>query len=160
MIFKRSLTRELLLYEFELSHNTTKVTRNICCAKGWCTVDHTTVNRYFKKFRSDCKDLVHHSRPGRYKILDSKVMLWAIEANMVIISRRVSGECGISQSREVGHFHDHFVKNNCSCLIVARVWLTQIFTIAFNNFPYFIFVLAFKIVIDSWKFSMLLLYHL
>ena len=32
---------------------------------------------------------------------------------------------------------------------------------AFNKFPdFFFFVLAFKIVVDSWKFSMLLLYIL
>ena len=31
---------------------------------------------------------------------------------------------------------------------------------AFNKFPHFFFVQAFKIVVDSWKFSMLLLYIL
>ena len=35
----------------------------------------------------------------------------------------------------------------------------KVTTNAFNKFPYF-FVQAFKIVVDSWKFSMLLLYIL
>ena len=38
-----SLIWELMLYEFELGHNITKISKNICCVKkkGWGTVDHS-----------------------------------------------------------------------------------------------------------------------
>ena len=46
-----------MLYEFELGHNTTEATKNIYCVKGESAVDHNTVNRWFKKFCSGCKNL-------------------------------------------------------------------------------------------------------
>ena len=45
-----SLIRELMIYEIELGHNVTKATKNICCMKDEGAVDHSTVNRWFKKF--------------------------------------------------------------------------------------------------------------
>ena len=45
-----SQIQELMLYEFEVSHNTVEATENICCAKALVTVDHSTVNRWLKKF--------------------------------------------------------------------------------------------------------------
>ena len=47
---------ELLLYEFELGHNATKATKNICCAKDHAFV-HSTETRWFKKFHSGSKNL-------------------------------------------------------------------------------------------------------
>ena len=38
------------LYEFELNHNVTEVTKNICCAKDESAVDQNTVTKWFKKF--------------------------------------------------------------------------------------------------------------
>ena len=37
------------LYEFELGHNATEATKNIC-VKSEGTVDHSTVTRWIKKF--------------------------------------------------------------------------------------------------------------
>ena len=38
-------------YKFELGHNVTEETKNICCVKGVSTIDHSTVSRWFKKFK-------------------------------------------------------------------------------------------------------------
>ena len=38
-----NLIRELILYVFELDYNATVATKDICCAKSECAVDHTTV---------------------------------------------------------------------------------------------------------------------
>ena len=51
------------------------------------------------------------------------------------------------------------LKNKCSMHLLTRADLKSKIRGAFNKFPYF-FVQAFKIVVESWKFSMLLLYIL
>ena len=45
MNVQRSLIRELILYEFELCHNTGEVAKNICCVKSEGTVDQSIVTR-------------------------------------------------------------------------------------------------------------------
>ena len=42
---QQSLIQELMLYKFELGHNTTEATKNICCVKGEGIDDHSTVIR-------------------------------------------------------------------------------------------------------------------
>ena len=49
--------------------------------------------------------------------------------------------------------------SRCKKVPVSQSFLTFLVRGAFNKFPYF-FVEAFKIVVDSWKFSILLLYIL
>ena len=72
-------------YEFELGHNTTEATKNICSAKNEDAVNHSIINRWFKKFHLDCKNLDIQARSGRPKTVDSETMLHAIEANPVSI---------------------------------------------------------------------------
>ena len=40
------LIQELMIYEFELGHNATEATKNICCAKGDGAVDHSIETRW------------------------------------------------------------------------------------------------------------------
>ena len=56
-----------MLYEFELGHNVAEVAKNICCAKGESTVDHSAITRRFKKFDLGCKNLNNPARSGRPK---------------------------------------------------------------------------------------------
>ena len=42
---QQSLIWKLILYEFELGHNTVESTKNICCMKGEGVVDHTRVKQ-------------------------------------------------------------------------------------------------------------------
>ena len=44
-----NLIRDLILYEFELSHNTLKATKNICDVKSKGVIDYSTVTRKLKK---------------------------------------------------------------------------------------------------------------
>ena len=104
---------ELILYKFELGHYAAEITENICCAKD-SAVDYSAVTRWFKKFCSDCKNLV-----------DS--MLQAIEANLASKTQRVPGELGISQSNEICHLQN-LNKSIQSCQIVPH------FTRIFQNF--------------------------
>ena len=73
----------MFLHKFELNYNTIEATENICCTKDEDTVDHSTVTRQFKKFRSVCKNLDNQGRSGRPKRMDSKAVLLAIDANSV-----------------------------------------------------------------------------
>ena len=57
-----SLIRELMFYEFELSHNTAQVTKNTFCTKIEGVVDSSKVNKWLKKFLSDCKNLDDQAR--------------------------------------------------------------------------------------------------
>ena len=74
-----NLIRELMLYEFDLTHNTAKATKNIC-AKSEGTVYHSAVIRWFKKFCLGCKNLNNQARSGRPKTMNSKDVIEAIEA--------------------------------------------------------------------------------
>ena len=91
---RRNIIQQLMIYEFELKHNTTEANKTICCAKDEGAVDSSTVTRWLKKFRSGCKNLYDLTRPGRPKTENSEPVLQAIEANPMSSSRRVSGELG------------------------------------------------------------------
>ena len=64
MNLQRCLIRKLMLYEFELGHNTAGLTIYICCVKGECVVDPSTATKCFKKFLSGCKN---HDKTGKVK---------------------------------------------------------------------------------------------
>ena len=57
MNIEGNLIRKLMPYDFELSHNAAKATKNIFCVKSEGAIDHSTVIRRFKKFRSGWKNL-------------------------------------------------------------------------------------------------------
>ena len=54
-----------MLYEFEIVHNTAEGTKIICCAKGEGAVDHSTVTRWFRKFRQNFNNLDEQAKSGR-----------------------------------------------------------------------------------------------
>ena len=74
-----TLIRDYVLYEFELDHNPSDPTKNICCVKGEGTVGHTIVTRLLKKFCLVCKELAYQTRTGRPKIRDSEALFHAID---------------------------------------------------------------------------------
>ena len=45
MNMQHCLIQKFMLYKFDLDHNVTEATKNICCAKGESTVDPSTVTR-------------------------------------------------------------------------------------------------------------------
>ena len=123
MNIRHSLIRELMLYNFELGHNTTETTKNICCVKGKSTIDHSTVTRWFKRFCSESKSLNNLAKTGKPKIVDLEATFQVIDANQVSSTWRVSGELGISHFNLV-HLLPELGKNIRSCRIVPHV--TQI----------------------------------
>ena len=86
-----------MLYMFQLGHDTTKVTKNICRVKSERVVEHRTVTSWFKKFCSSCKNLDNQAKPSRPKTVDFEAVLQAMESNMASSTWRVSGELSISQ---------------------------------------------------------------
>ena len=116
---QRSLIQELMFSEFTLSHNAVEATKSICCAKGEGTVDHSTVKRWLKKFRSDSKNLDNQTRSGRPKTVDYVILLKAMEINSASSTRRVWSKLGISQSSVVRHLYD-LCKNIWSCRIIIQ----------------------------------------
>ena len=81
----------------KMNRNAMEDTKNICCAKGEVAVDHSTVTRWFKKFRLSCKNLNYRTRSGGLKSVDSEAELQIIEVNPTSSTRRKSGELGIAQ---------------------------------------------------------------
>ena len=88
-----SLIWELIFYEFELDNNTGEVTKNSCWAKGEVAFDHSN---QVKEFRFDCKNRGDQVISGLPKIINFKVILQAMEENLLSSIRRVSGGIRIS----------------------------------------------------------------
>ena len=82
-----SLIWELILYKFQLDHDTMEATKNICYTKDNGTVNYFTITRLFKKFCWGCKNLNNQSK------LDCETVLQAIEANLANSTQRV--QCGL-----------------------------------------------------------------
>ena len=61
------LIQELMLYKFKLGHNAMETIKNVCCAKGKGVINHSTVNRWLKKFCSGYKKFYDLARSGRPK---------------------------------------------------------------------------------------------
>ena len=66
---------KLRLYEFELSHNAAESTKIIYCVKGESTIDHSIINRCFKKFCLGGKNIDDQARSNRPKTVNSEAML-------------------------------------------------------------------------------------
>ena len=88
MNMQRSLIRELMIYEFELDHNTAVATKNIGCVNSESAVDHST-NQMVEKICLGCKKLNDQARTDRPKFVDSEAVLQVIEANPVSSSQRI-----------------------------------------------------------------------
>ena len=104
-----SVIQELMLYMFELGYNAAEATKNICCAKGEGTVDHSTVNGWFKKFQPGCKNPDDQGRSGRPKTVD-------FEASKP--ERQVALKLSISQSSVV-----HLLKAKAKASRAAKLCL-------------------------------------
>ena len=101
-----SLIQEFMLYDFKVGHNADEATKNISCVKSEGTVNRKIVIRWFKKFHSGAMNLDYPERSGRPKIMNSKILLKATEANLVSRTWRVSGKFSISPSTVVRHLHN------------------------------------------------------
>ena len=97
---------ELMLYKFNLGHNTMEATKNIFCGKGEDAFDRCTVTTWFKKFCLGFKTLNYQARAGRPKTVESKAMLQVVEANPASGILRISGMLGISLSKVVQCLYD------------------------------------------------------
>ena len=113
MNVQRSQNRELILYDFDLDDNATEATKNIGCTKGEGTIDDSRVTKWFKKFRSGCKNLDDQAMSGRTKTVAFEAVL-SSQRKSVSGTERVSGELGISQSSVVRQLH-HLGKSIRSC---------------------------------------------
>ena len=71
MNVRHSLIWQFMLYAFELGHNATEATKNICCTKSEGTVDHNTVTRWLKKNCLFYENLDNQAKSDR---LDSETM--------------------------------------------------------------------------------------
>ena len=87
----RSVIRELILYEFELDHNITETTKNICCEQKWRPSCPSAVIIWLKKFQSGFKELQRSP-----KTIDSEAGLKSMKSNMTNSTQRVLGRIAIS----------------------------------------------------------------
>ena len=70
--------------ELERDHNVTKATKNICWTEREDAVDHSIVTRWFKEFRSGCKNQDDQASSSRSESMNTVAVLQAIEANLAI----------------------------------------------------------------------------
>ena len=85
-----------MFYEFEFDHNAAaEAMKNTDCVKGEDAVDFISVTRWFKKFRSGCKNRDDQAKTDRSKMMDSEAVLQITEANPVTSILRVSSELDI-----------------------------------------------------------------
>ena len=75
---KCRLIWEFMLYEFKLNNNTMKASKSIRSVRGKDVIDHNTVTRWSKKFRSGWKK-PWWSKSGWHKSEDSKAVLQDME---------------------------------------------------------------------------------
>ena len=61
-----------MLYKFELNHNFAEATTKICRAKGECTIDPSTIIRWFKGFYLGCKNIDNQARLGKPKSMETR----------------------------------------------------------------------------------------
>ena len=80
--------------------------KNLYYARDKGTVNHNTVTRSLKKFRSGYRNLDDKARLDKPKTMDSEAVLQVIEPNPVSSTRRVSGELCISLFSVVHYIHD------------------------------------------------------
>ena len=64
-----------------ISSTVTRLFKKFVASKGEGTVDQSTVIRWLKKFRSDCKNLDDQERSGRPEIAASEAVFIAIGTN-------------------------------------------------------------------------------
>ena len=106
MSIQYSLIQELMIYKFELSHNSIETTKRVCFVKGEGTVHQSTVTKWFKKVCLCHKNLDDWARSIRPKTMHSMAKLQALETNSMKNTQRVSGKLCISQSSVISHLHD------------------------------------------------------
>ena len=68
------LIQKLMLYKFELGHNVTEPTKNICCARREGAVNHSSITRWFEKLCLVCKNFDIQTSLGRSRTVDSKAI--------------------------------------------------------------------------------------
>ena len=78
---QRRLIEELEIYKFELGYYAPEETKNICWANSKNTVNCSIVTKWFKKFRSVCKNLDVQEGVDMPKIVGLESLIKAIVAN-------------------------------------------------------------------------------
>lgn len=101
----KNLTRELLLYEFQLGHTTAEAIQNIVKAKGEDAIKKSAAYEWFKKFRNGDFNLEDEPRIGRPCSFDSEELRTVVESNPSNSIRKLSAEVGASKETVRRHLH-------------------------------------------------------
>ena len=96
---QRLKIRQLLQYEYQLGHNASEATRNICNAEGANFLNDSTARRWFQKFREGDFSIVYQPRTARPVCIDSNVLLICIEEDPTKSSRALAEEFNCSQKK-------------------------------------------------------------
>lgn len=99
----KSNFRTIYLYEFKLGLSAAQTARNINTVWGKDSVNECTVQRWFKKFRSDDFSLEDKEGRGRPSVMEDDQLKTVIESDPMKTSRQVAEELHVNQSTIVRH---------------------------------------------------------
>ena len=102
---QRLKIRQLLQYEYQLCHNASEATRNICNAEGADFINDSTARRWFKKIREGDFSIVDQPRTGRPVCIDSNVLLTCIKEDPTKSSRALAEVLNCSQKSVINHLY-------------------------------------------------------
>ncbi|CEF59836.1 Histone-lysine N-methyltransferase SETMAR [Strongyloides ratti] len=102
MPYKRDI-RIIFLYEFKRGTNAARTTQNINDAFGENTVNASTVQRWFKKFREGNENLEDEERGRPNSVIDEEELKRVIETDPRQTVREISEVLGVSKSCVSNH---------------------------------------------------------
>ena len=112
---QHQLVQELMPCKLKLSHSATEVNKSICCLKGKCAVDLSTVSRRVKTFSLSCMNL------------NGQACFISHRGKSGSSTERVSGKLGISLPRLVPYL-PNLGKNSWSDQCVSHQNIAKLVT--------------------------------
>ena len=97
--------RNIYFYEYKLGRNAAQTARNINIVWGEGSVNESTVQRWYQKFRSGNTSLEDEPHARRLSVIDNEQLKQLIEADPRKSTRELAGELSVHQTTVVRHLN-------------------------------------------------------
>lgn len=95
--------RHIYFYEFKLGRNAAQTARNINEVWGENSINESTVQRWFQKFRLGDFDLHDDAGRGRHSVIDDDNLRSLVEAHPTQTTREIAEQLSVNHSTVVRH---------------------------------------------------------